>query len=250
VGEALIAACENTGDPDLRRARDRLLDWALTGAPRNEEGVVYHFVEGREFWVDSFYMLPPFLAHEGFYDEALRQIEGWWGALYDPEMGLVSHRWDAGKGEFIRRDFWGTGNGWAAAGLSRVIALLPAGMEKERQKLILRLKTLLSASFAYQREDGMFYNVLNDPDSFPEVNAGQMFSYALYRGMAAGYMEEGSLEKAERAREAALRQIDDFGLVRNVCGAPDFDHPGVSPEGQAFFILMEAARRDYLASLR
>ncbi len=40
-------------------------------------------------------------------------------------------------------------------------------------------------------------------------------------------------------------EVDDYGLVRNVCGMPSFDHPGVAPEGQAFYILMEAARADY-----
>jgi hypothetical protein len=33
-----------------------------------------------------------------------------------------------------------------------------------------------------------------------------------------------------------------------VCGAPHFDHSGTAPEGQAFFLLMEAAYRDYTRS--
>jgi hypothetical protein len=35
-----------------------------------------------------------------------------------------------------------------------------------------------------------------------------------------------------------------MGLVRGVCGSPEFDHPGTATEGQAFFLLMEAAYRD------
>jgi len=31
-----------------------------------------------------------------------------------------------------------------------------------------------------------------------------------------------------------------------VCGAPNFDRSGTATEGQAFFLLMEAARRDLL----
>ncbi|MBQ8954334.1 MAG: glycoside hydrolase family 88 protein, partial [Clostridia bacterium] len=120
IGEALIDACEASGDPALCLARDRLLDWALNRAPRSEEGVVYHLCGGREFWVDSFYMLPPFLARAGRYDEALKQINGWWKALYSEEKGLLSHRWDEGARRFVRRDFWGVGNGWALAGLCRV----------------------------------------------------------------------------------------------------------------------------------
>jgi hypothetical protein len=46
---------------------------------------------------------------------------------------------------------------------------------------------------------------------------------------------------AEHIRSAAVACVDRFGFVQNVCGAPTFDRPGMAPEGQAFFILMEAA---------
>ena len=60
--------------------------------------------------------------------------------------------------------------------------------------------------------------------------------------MHEGWLEESYLETAERCYAAALKSVDTFGLVRNVCGAPSFDRPGVAPEGQAFFILMNTAR--------
>ena len=45
-------------------------------------------------------------------------------------------------------------------------------------------------------------------------------------------------------RDAARSKVDRLGLVRDVCGSPTFEAPGTATEGQAFFILMEAARRD------
>ena len=39
-------------------------------------------------------------------------------------------------------------------------------------------------------------------------------------------------------------EVDAYGLMQGVCGAPGFDHGGIVPEGQAFFLLMEAAARD------
>jgi hypothetical protein len=47
-------------------------------------------------------------------------------------------------------------------------------------------------------------------------------------------------------RGVAHGKVDAYGLVQDVCGAPRFDHPGVATEGQAFFLLMEAAYRDLL----
>jgi hypothetical protein len=46
-------------------------------------------------------------------------------------------------------------------------------------------------------------------------------------------------------RQAAHEKVNAYGLVQGVCAAPHFDRPGTAPEGQAFFLLMEAAHGDY-----
>lgn len=40
-------------------------------------------------------------------------------------------------------------------------------------------------------------------------------------------------------------KVDEFGSVQDVCGAPNFESAGTAVEGQAFFLLMEAAVQDY-----
>ena len=241
IGEALLFACERTGDPFLCAARDRLLRWALKDAPRNAQGVVYHFLQGRLIWVDSMYMLPPFLARAGYTEEALLQLDGYWETLYIPESGLLAHQWSDAEERFIRRDAWAVGNGWAMAGMARVIALLPEE-HPGRNRLISRVQQLIEASLSYQMDDGAFHDILDDPTTFREVNFAQMLAYTIYRGVVGGWLDAALLPYAEKARSAALAEVDTYGLVRNVCGAPHFDKPGVAPEGQAFHILMEAAR--------
>lgn len=241
VGEALIYACEQTGDPSLLRARDRLLHWALVDAPRNPGGIVYHLLDAPQFWVDSFYMLPPFLARAGCFSEAMKQIDGYWNALFDPASGLLSHQWDDGRKQFLRKAAWGVGNGWAAAGMARVIALLPPGMDDARKKLIARTNGLIRRVLSLQRPDGMLHDVLDDPSTFPEINCGQMIAYTICRSVQEGWLECDLIPAAERIRSTAESQVDRFGFIQNVCGAPTFDGPGMAPEGQAFFILMEAA---------
>jgi hypothetical protein len=51
--------------------------------------------------------------------------------------------------------------------------------------------------------------------------------------------------QADRLRAAARAKMDEFGYVQGVCGAPSFDHAGIATEGQAFFIMMEAAGMKY-----
>jgi len=104
------------------------------------------------------------------------------------------------------------------------------------------MKALIEASLPYQMDDGAFHDVLDDPTTFREVNFAQMLAYTIYRGVHEGYLPATYLPFADKARAAALSEVDAYGLVRNVCGAPTFDKPGVAPEGQAFHILMEAAR--------
>ncbi|MBR3905095.1 MAG: glycoside hydrolase family 88 protein [Clostridia bacterium] len=241
IGEALLLACDETGAPFLQEAKEKLLKWAILDAPRTRDGIVYHVTFAPEIWVDSFYMLPPFLAKAGYCDEAIKQIEGYWQLLLDPEKNLLSHRFNAQTGIFPRKDVWGVGNGWALAGMTRVLRALPENKTKEKESLRQKITVLLNAALPLQMENGMFHDVLDDEGTFPEVNFGQMLAYTVYSGVKDGWLDEKYLPCADKARAAAIGQVDRFGLVQNVCGMPDFDRPFVAPEGQAFFILMEAA---------
>ena len=48
---------------------------------------------------------------------------------------------------------------------------------------------------------------------------------------------------ADNMREAAMGKVDRYDLVQGVCGFQSFDRSYVTPEGQALFLLMEAAWR-------
>ena len=124
-GCAYAKAAEWTGDPQIQQAVDGLLTWIRKGAPRNAEGILYHVFDAPEMWSDGFNGAPPFLAAMGFHDEALAQIEGYRQRLWNPEKKLLAHIWDDGKHQFKDGNFWGGGNGWAAAGLARTLRSLP-----------------------------------------------------------------------------------------------------------------------------
>lgn len=240
-GEPVLHAARLTGDRALREAVERQLDWLLGLAPRTRDGILHHLIDRPQVWVDSFYMAPPFLAVAGHPDEAVRQVDGFRQLLWDPKAHLYAHMWDEARNAYARADHWGVGNGWAAAGLVRVIAALPDAMEDERQRLIGYLREVIDGCLAHARPDGLFHDVVDDPSTFVETNLSQMLAYAIYRAVDAGWLPEPYLVSADRMREAARDKVDRYGLVRGVCSAPRFDRPGTAPEGQAFFILMEAA---------
>ncbi len=244
-GEAVLRAAELCRDPDLEAAAQRMIDWLLRGAPRSQDGILYHLEDKRQLWADSFYMAPPLLAVAGHYEEALRQIEGLQARLFDPVEALYSHIWDDGLNGFAAKEPWGVGNGWALAGMTRVIRRLPDRMAQGRARLIAFVREAVEGCLARLRGDGLFHNVVNDPTTFVETNLAQMLSYTLYRGMSGGWLDSSYETAAARMRAAATAKVDRFGLVQGVCAAPSFDRPGTAAEGQAFFLLMEASAVEF-----
>ena len=243
-GEAVLYAARVTGEPAFKEAADRMVYYLLEKAPCTREGTLYHITGRPLLWIVSMYMAPPFLAAAGYPQVAVRQVEGYRSRLWNVESKLFSHIWDEGAQTFVRKDFWGVGNGWAAAGMTRVIGALPETMEEEKSRLVTYVKEVIDGCLAHQREDGLFHDVVDNPQTFVETNLAQMLAYSIYRGMRGGWIEESYQATADSMRVAVHARVDDDGLVRGVCGSPHFDHSGTAAEGQAFFLLMEAAYRD------
>ncbi len=240
-GEAYWRAGEITGDARIQKAARGLLEWILVRAPRSPDGTLYHVFRQPEMWSDGFNGAPPFLAATGHYDEALRQIDAFRNRLWNPEKKLLSHIWDDGTRRLKDPNFWGVGNGWAAAGLARVVRALPAVRAADRKRLTVFAGDLIDGCLAFQRPDGLFHDLLDRPETFVETNLAQMLAFAIYTLVAGEWLPARYLAPADRMRSAARAKMDAFGYVQGVCGAPNFDHAGVATEGQAFFILMEAA---------
>lgn len=241
VGEAMLYACEITNDPFLYQGRDKLLEWALEKAPRNEAGTLYHLTRTKEFWADSFYMLPPFLAAAGHYDEAMKQWNGYWKALFDEQAGLLGHMWNEAEQCFTRDAHWGTGNGWMMASIARMMRLLPEEYAEERKSLAERGRIVLDNLLKLWIKEEKFHDVVDDPASFEETNLCQMTAYTIYRGIADGWLDATYKEAADGMRAKAHSKMNAYGFIQDVCGAPTFDKPGYSPEAQAFYLLMETA---------
>ena len=239
LGEALAWSAQKTGDPDLQTALLAMREFALKSAPRATDGTVFH--TGQTIWSDSYHTTPPFLAFIGEYDEALKQIDGHRKRLVNPESKLIAHIWDEKAGRFSDPKNWGGGNGWAAAALTRIIRALPAERKADQEKLAAQLRELIDACLHHQMVSGLFHDIVDDPATFEETNLAQMLAYSIYESVRGGWLPKEYLKAADRMRAAARAKVDADGFVQGVSGSPDFKHAGVSAEGQAFFLMMEAA---------
>jgi unsaturated rhamnogalacturonyl hydrolase len=239
LGEALYVTSFITHDTLLSNANEKLKKYILEGAARATDGTLYH--ADKQMWVDSYNCAIPYLASMGNYDEALKQAEGLRKRLWDNENKMFYHIWDDGAQKWANKVHWGVGNGWAAVGLTRLIRSLPESYGCQRKQLISELTDLIDGCLKWQTKDGLFHNIADDPSTFIESNMAHMLAYSIYTGIKGGWLAKSYMPAADKMRLAAVKNVDQYGFVQNVCGAPTFDKPGIAPEGQAFFILMESA---------
>ncbi|MCP5099708.1 MAG: glycosyl hydrolase [Chloroflexi bacterium] len=243
-GEAVLVAAHMTKDPALQAGHESMLNYLMKTAPRAVDGTLFHVTDAKEVWVDSMYMAPPFLAVAGQVDDALRQIQGIKKRLWHSDAKLYAHIWNEDQNTLTRSAHWGVGNGWVAAGITRVIRTLPESRSNDKQMLEYHVREVIDGCLVHQRQDGLFHDVVDEPDTFIETNLSQMLAYSIYRGVVGGWLPASYKAHADEMRKAVYQKVDDAGYVQNVCGAPTFDKAGTAPEGQAFFLLMEAAWKD------
>ena len=95
----------------------------------------------------------------------------------------------------------------------------------------------------HQTSDGRFHDILNDTGSFVDGTSSMMMAASVYRGICNGYLDNTFKTCADHAFMTVSLKIDDYGLIREVCGCPDFLTEGTSAEAQAAFIMADAWRK-------
>lgn len=253
-GEVVWRAYEATGNEFYKAAAKRMLDYLMHRAPRTDKDIICHneisFYEGfsaDQIWVDSVYMAPPFLAVMGELDEAVKQIEGCFAYLQDEKTGLLYHIFDPGTGKFVRKKLWATGNGWALLGIARVIeTALKEDRKDIAERLAKRGAALLDSMLKYQLADGRFHDIMDEKASFTEGTAAMMMAAAIYRGIYAGWLSEDYMFHADLVYGTMQQYVDEYGIIREVCGCPDFNSCGTSAESMASFLMMEAWHKKFL----
>lgn len=240
-GEAVLLAWKETGDIKYKNAADAMYGYLKNTPHKTADGVLHHVTYAKQVWSDASFMAPPFLALMGDFDESVKQIEGFRKYLMDPEKKLYYHIWDETENKFTRKLFWGGGNGWTAAGIAKIIGILPDDRKDLKDKMVLYGKEVIDGCLTYMRSDGLYHDIIDDSSSFIETNLGQMLAFAIYTGVRTGWLDTTYIEKADIMRKAARSKIDENGIVQGAAGSPSFDKSGTSTEAQSFFIMMEFA---------
>ncbi|KAK4047175.1 hypothetical protein OIO90_006284 [Microbotryomycetes sp. JL221] len=253
----------------MATAADNQLRALLQDTPRTQDGAISHRVEEVSLWSDFMYMVPPFLAYYGsinsnasLIQQAYDQCRLYRQYLRTPETGLWQHIL---FGQHPDPGLWATGNAWAAGGMMRVYGTIVNSQdfsnEFESQAKDLAdwsleiVENSFNIGFTNVNNGGrLLRNYLNESDSFGDATSTALLTGVVYRLAQfnqLGTNEQELLQQANQTRQFLYSQINSSnGILSPVVDPLNFDQRlstnSISPEGQAFVLLMESAFRDWI----
>jgi rhamnogalacturonyl hydrolase YesR len=234
-GSCVLEVMKNFEIRGARPILDYVADYITNKQIRRPDGTFFrkhlmHTFHEDTLWADDLYMSVPFLCRyyqltgeTCYLDDAARQFRGFKELLYLPERRVMSHVYDFARG-LATGIPWGRGNGWVIFSLSELLAVLPA-KHPARPALLAMFRDLCAGYLALQDANGMWHQVLTEPDSYPETSCTSMFTYAFARGVQFGWLvaPEAYIRAVFKAWEALNRiSIDRLGNVHGVCRGSEF----------------------------
>lgn len=167
-------------------------------------------------WIDDMFMITAVQAEASratgdskYIERAAREMVMYLDRI-QLENGLFYHSPDA---QFA----WGRGNGWMAAGMAEILRFLPE-KNPERIRIMEGYRKMMNALLIYQADDGMWRQIIDDPDSWKETSSTAMFTYSMITGVKSGWLDKRKYGKAARKGWLALTSyLNEKNELREVC---------------------------------
>lgn len=168
------------------------------------------------FWIDDMYMVTAVevqayraTGDSKYIDRAALEMVAYLKKLQQPN-GLFYHAPDAPF-------FWGRGNGWVAAGMAELLRSLPEN-HPQRAAIMEAYRRMMASLLKFQGQGGMWRQLLDHPEAWPETSCTAMFTFAMVTGVKNGWLEEKTFGPAARkAWLGLLTYLNPDGDIRNVC---------------------------------
>ncbi len=168
------------------------------------------------FWIDDMYMLTMLqleayraTGDHKYLDRDAKEMVAYLDRLQQPN-GLFYHAEDV-------KYFWGRGDGWVAAGMAEMLRSLPAD-HPQRARILKGYKLMMASLLKYQGPDGMWRELIDHPEAWPESSSSAMFSFAMITGVKHGWLDGATYAPAARkAWIAVAGYVDQNNDVTQVC---------------------------------
>jgi len=153
-------------------------------------------------WIDDMFMITAVQAQAyratgdlKYIDRAAREM-----VLYLDKIqlanGLFYHSPDA-------HFSWGRGNGWMAVGMAEILRILPKD-NPNRNRIMEGYHKMMAALLKYQENDGMWRQIIDDPEAWKETSGTAMFTYAMITGVKNGWLDQKTYGATARKGWLAL----------------------------------------------
>ena len=168
------------------------------------------------YWIDDMYMLTilELEAHRAtgdakYMDRAALEMVAYLDKLQQAN-GLFYHAPDVPF-------FWGRGDGWVAAGMAEMLRDLPAN-HPQRARIMKGYTAMMAALLKYQGKDGMWRQLIDHEEAWPESSSSAMFTFAMITGVKNGWLDANTYgPAARRAWIAVVGYVDQNNDVTSVC---------------------------------
>jgi rhamnogalacturonyl hydrolase YesR len=199
-----------TNDPKYLELGKKFADaqWAQT----TPDGIT---AEAR-YWIDDMYMITAVQVQAyratgdaKYIDRAALTMAAYLNKLQQPN-GLFFHAPDS-------QFFWGRGNGWVAAGMTELLRSLPEN-HPQRARILQGYHKMMAALLQYQGNDGLWRQLIDHPEAWPETSSSGMFAFAMVTGVKNGWLDAKTYGPAARKAWLGLvSHLDKNANVNNVC---------------------------------
>jgi unsaturated rhamnogalacturonyl hydrolase len=168
------------------------------------------------YWIDDMYMITAVQVQayratgdRKYIDRAALEMATYLDKLQQPN-GLFYHAPDVPF-------FWGRGNGWVAAGMAELLRSLPKNHPK-RARILQGYQKMMKALLEYQGKDGLWRQLIDHPEAWPETSSTGMFTFAMITGVKNGWLDKKTYAPAARKGWLGLvSYVNKDGDVTNVC---------------------------------
>jgi rhamnogalacturonyl hydrolase YesR len=168
------------------------------------------------FWIDDMFMITALqtqafraTGNTNYLNRAALEMVAYLDELQQTN-GLFYHAPDV-------RFFWGRGNGWLAAGMSELLRSLPPS-HPLFPRILTSYRKMMAALLQQQGSDGMWRQLIDRPESWPESSCTGMFTFAFITGVKNGWLDERIYGDAARKGWLALvTHVDQNADVREIC---------------------------------
>ena len=113
--------------------------------------------------------------------------------------------------------YWGRGDGWMAVGMTEILCNLPEN-NSNRARIMKGYLLMMNSLKKYVNKDGLWNQLITEPDFWTETSGSAMFTYAMIVGVKNGWLDEDEYGPiARRAWLGLCNYINEENDLTEVC---------------------------------